>query len=142
MEIEKTSIKQLFQEMTGGNAVEVVQGIVKSENPIKIQIINDEKLVVGENITYIPRHLTDYKTVIDIVQKDGSVDSKTKKDGSHSHSGVHGQTSATPHSHALETFHIYSVEMTVYNALKVGEKVHILSFNQGKQYYVLDRVEL
>lgn len=30
--------------------------------------------------------------------------------------------------------------MTVYNGLKVGEKVHLLSFNNGKKYYVLDRV--
>jgi len=28
----------------------------------------------------------------------------------------------------------------VYNALKVGEKVHLLSLNNGKKYYVLDRV--
>jgi hypothetical protein len=27
----------------------------------------------------------------------------------------------------------------VYNALKVGETVFILSFNQGKKYYILDR---
>lgn len=142
METEKTSIKQLFQQMNGSNHVEVVQGIVKSENPIKIQIINDEKLMIGENITYIPRHLTDYKTKIDIVQNDGDIDSKTKNDGSHSHSGVHGQTSATPHSHALDSFNIFGAEITVYNALKAGEKVHILSFHQGKQYYVLDRIAL
>ena len=141
-ETEKTSIKQLFQEMSGGDTVEVLQGIVKSENPIKIQMINDEKLVIGENITYIPRHLTDYKTNIDIVQKDGSIDSKTKNDGSHSHSGTHGQTSATTHSHSLDTFHIYGAEITVYNALKEGEKVHVLSFHHGKQYYVLDRIAL
>ena len=30
--------------------------------------------------------------------------------------------------------------MTVYNGLKVGEKVHLLSLNNGKKYYVLDRV--
>ncbi len=141
-ETEKTSVKQLFQEMNKGNTVEVLQGIVISENPIKIQMINDEKLIIGTNITYIPRHLTDYKTHIDIVQKDGVVDSHTKIDGNHSHSGVHGQTSATAHTHSLDTFHIYDMEITVYNALKVGEKVHILSFNHGKQYYVLDRVML
>lgn len=141
-ETEKTSIKQLFQQMSSGNTVEVLQGMVISENPIKIQMINDEKLIIGANITYIPRHLTDYKTQIDIVQKGGTIDSKTKTDGSHSHSGVHGQTSATTHSHALDTFHIYDMEITVYNALKTGEKVHILSFHQGKQYYVLDRVAL
>ncbi len=51
-ETEKTSVKQLFQEMNKGNTVEVLQGIVISENPIKIQMINDEKLIIGTNITY------------------------------------------------------------------------------------------
>ena len=36
---EKTSFKQLFQEMTGNKEVEVLQGIVKSEKPLKIQIV-------------------------------------------------------------------------------------------------------
>lgn len=30
--------------------------------------------------------------------------------------------------------------MTVYNALKAGETVHLLSLNKGKLYYILDRV--
>lgn len=30
--------------------------------------------------------------------------------------------------------------MTVNNALTVGEKVYLLSFNKGKQYYILERV--
>ena len=60
-ETEKTSLKQLFQGMIKDD-VEVLQGIVKSVNPLKIQIEGDEKLTIGENITYIPRHLTDYKT--------------------------------------------------------------------------------
>lgn len=69
-ETEKTSLKQLFQGMIKDD-VEVLQGIVKSVNPLKIQIEGDEKLTIGENITYIPRHLTDYKTEL-------SFDEKTK----------------------------------------------------------------
>ncbi len=30
--------------------------------------------------------------------------------------------------------------MSVNNALSVGEKVYLLSFNKGKQYYILERV--
>lgn len=78
METEKTSIKQLLQQMNENNTVTVLQGVVKSENPIKIQMINDEKLIIGENITYIPRHLTDYKTKIDIVQKMETLTAKQK----------------------------------------------------------------
>ena len=60
-ESEQTSLKGLFQGMCGGD-VQVLQGIVKSASPLKIQIVNDEKLVIGPNITYVPRHLTNYTT--------------------------------------------------------------------------------
>uniref|UniRef100_A0AAU8AX28 DUF2577 domain-containing protein n=1 Tax=Dulem virus 37 TaxID=3145755 RepID=A0AAU8AX28_9CAUD len=152
---EKTSIKQLIQGMTG-DGVEVIQGTVKSVNPLKIQIVNDNKLTISSAITYIPRHLTDYTTTVDIVQGTGSLNSGTAKDGSHTHAysgetdsggdpahthSYNGTTQGSAHSHALSSFNIYKATMTVYNALKVGETVHILSFNHGKQYYVLDRIE-
>ena len=151
---KSTSLKGLFQGMAAGD-VEVLQGIVKSASPLKIQIVNDEKLVIGQNITYIPRHLTDYTTNVDILQGKGSVQSNTSTDGSHTHSysrntesagepshshAYSGETQSKSHSHSLSTFNIYGATMTVYNALKTGEKVHILSFNHGKQYYVLDRI--
>jgi hypothetical protein len=151
---EQTSLKGLIQGMVGGE-VEVLQGTVKSTSPLKIQIANDDKLVIGPNITYIPRHLTDYTTTVDIVQGKGSVVSSTASDGSHTHSyngntdsagdpahthPYSGTTQGKAHTHALSTFNIYGATMTVYNALKVGETVHILSFNNGKQYYVLDRI--
>lgn len=123
---EKTSIKQLIQGMTG-DGVEVVQGIVKSVSPLKIQIVNDDKLTISSAITYVPRHLTDYSATVDIVQGNGTVSGRT--------------ATADDHTHALSSFNIYKATMTVYNALKVGETVHILSFNHGKQYYVLDRIE-
>lgn len=153
-ETDKTSLKQLIQGMAS-NGTEVLQGIVKSENPLKIQIVNDEKLIIGPNITYVPRHLTDYTTMVDIVQGGGGIAGSTATDGSHTHlySGntegggnpVHshtysGETQGKPHSHTLSTLNIYGVIMTVRNSLKAGEKVHVLAFNHSKQYYVLDRV--
>lgn len=120
-ETEKTSLKQLFQGMAG-DGVEVLRGIVKSASPLKIQIVNDDKLTIGPNITYIPRHLTDYTADCTITKGTGSVDGPTS-DGSR-----------------LTDFTLNG-SITVHNALKVGEKVHVLSFNHGKQYYLLDRTE-
>lgn len=151
-----TSIKALFQQMaSAGGEVEVLQGTVVSENPLRIQIANDEKLIVGPNNVYVPRHLTDYITIVDIEQSGGRIsNSNTKTDGGHTHdysgntdsagdpSHKHhysGTTESRVHSHAIDTFNIYGAKMTVYNALKTGEQVHILSFHKGKQYYVLDR---
>lgn len=122
-ETEKTSIKQLFQGMVGEGA-EVLQGIVKSVSPLKIQIVNDEKLTIGPNITYVPRHLTDYDTEVTVHWRTESA------------SGGSGDAAYASHDHAIEG----RKAIRVHNALKVGEKVHVLSFNHGKQYYVLDRV--
>ena len=122
-ESEKTSLKQLIQGMTS-SGIEVLQGIVKSASPLKIQIVNDEKLIIGPNITYVPWHLTDYTTEV-------TVEWETENA-----SGGSGDAAFASHSHAIEG----RKAIRVHNALKVGEKVHILAFNHGKQYYVLDRV--
>lgn len=120
---EKTSLKQLFQGMAG-DGPQVLQGIVKSVGPLKIQIVNDEKLVIGPNITYVPRHLTDYDTevTVDWFTEDAS--------------GGSGDAAYASHKHAIKG----RKPIRVHNALKVGEVVHVLSFNHGKQYYVLDRI--
>ena len=122
-ETEKTSIKQLFQGMVGDGA-EVLQGIVKSVSPLKIQIVNDEKLTIGPNITYVPWHLTDYTTEV-------TVEWRTENA-----SGDSGDAAYASHNHAI----LGRKKIIVHNALKVGDKVHVLSFNHGKQYFVLDRV--
>lgn len=122
-ESEKTSLKQLIQGMTD-SGVEVLQGIVKSASPLKIQIVNDEKLIIGPNITYVPWHLTNYTTEV------------TVEWATENTSGGSGEAAYASHRHAISG----RKRITVHNALKAGEKVHVLSFNHGKQYFVLDRV--
>ena len=46
---------------------------------------------------------------------------------------------ASAHIHSLQTFVIEGALMTVYNALKVGESVYLLRFNNGKSYIALER---
>lgn len=143
-----TSIKEIFQGMQV-ESMEVIRGTVVSANPLKIQAESDEKLVIRSNSIYVPKHLTDYIAKVDIKMSDSM--NIQIAGGSHTHSGgeheehVDGDGSHThdggSHSHALSGFNIEGATMTVYNALKVGEKVHMLSFSCGKQYYVLDRAE-
>ena len=103
-----TSLKAMFQGLIP-DQIGLLQGTVKSIAPLSIQIENDDKLLIGENITYVPRHLTNYETVVDIVQETNPIN-------------------------------IRKAKMTVYNALKIGDTVHLLSLNLGKQYYILDKV--
>lgn len=119
---EQTSLKGLFQGMAAGG-VEILQGIIKSAIPLKIQIVNDEKLTIGPNITYVPRHLTDYTTTCTLSK------------------GAKGNVYGPASDGSRLTDFTFSGSITVFNALKAGEKVHVLSFSHGKQYYVLDRVD-
>jgi len=121
-----SSIKEVIQGLIpDGDGV--IEGRVISESPLQIQAINDDKLILSENLLCLPRHLSKYKTTIDIELGGGILDSKTDAQA------------CGPHIHKLNTYNIYSATMTVYNQLKVGEIVYMLSFNQEKKYYILDR---
>lgn len=122
-ETEKNSIKELFQGMVG-EGTQVLQGIVKSASPLKIQIVGDDKLTVGPNNAYVPKHLTDYDTEVTVQWQTEGV------------SGGSGAEAYASHGHPIAG----RKAIRVHNALKTGERVHVLSFNHGKQYYVLDRV--
>ncbi|MCD8015518.1 MAG: DUF2577 domain-containing protein [Lachnospiraceae bacterium] len=124
---DETSLKGIIQGMMFDNA-ELMQGTVISASPLKIQMANDEKLIINERITVVPRHLSDYTTTATYTVGDGSLSSVTTYNGDDSH------------RHSLSAFTLTKGTITVYNALKTGDTVYVLSLNRGKLYYVLDRV--
>jgi len=145
-----TSLKGLIQSLQIKD-MDIIQGVVISESPIKIQVIGDEKLILTENIICLPRHLTDYKTTVDIMASGDTIggESQTALSGGHTHTGGeheghqnNGGThihSGGEHSHGIDVFNIKGAKMTVHNALKKSDIVFILSFNRGAKYYILDR---
>lgn len=101
-ESRETSLKGLFQGMIPRD-VELLQGTVISTNPLRIQMVNDSKLIISSISTVIPEHLTDHtETITDA-------------------SGV-------------------SAQITVHRALQTGDRLHLLSVQRGKKYFVLGRV--
>ena len=96
----ETSLKQLFQSMIPGGP-ELMEGKVIQINPLKIQMTNDEKLIINERITIVPWHLTDYKTRATYRKMDGTLDSWTKNDGSHA------DPIGGTHVHHGEDFNLY-----------------------------------
>lgn len=129
---EETSIKQLIQNIAGGEMPEILQGTVILENPLKIQIEGDAKWIITENNTIVSWQLTDYETEI-------TFDDPNRKqvfttwDMSETLESLESKISFKE----PKTKH----KITVHNKLVKGEKVYILSFHHGKQYYVLDRVK-
>ena len=71
-----------------------------------------------------------------------SKDSKSSNDAKDEPKGDYHKVESSKesaHIHSLKTFSIESGLLTVYNALKTGESVYLLRFNDGKSYYALER---
>ncbi len=112
--IPETGLKGIIQAMTESGE-KLLQGNVISISPLRIQMVNDEKLIITERITIVPQHLTDYQVIMS-----ASLITSYEEE----------------HSHSVNVNNLF----TVRNALKVGDRVIVLSLNKGKLYYVLDRV--
>ena len=119
-------VKGLIVEIIKNNRdMGVIMGSVISASPLKIQVLGDEKLVLNERITLVPRELTDYTVAADI--SGGTVTGST------------GSAGDPAHSHNLTALAGKEVQMLVKNGLKAGEIVYMLSYNHGKKYLVLGR---
>lgn len=132
-----TGIKQLIQSMAP-EAPSVKEGIVTSASPLEVTLKNDAKMVLSANSLVVPRSLTDYQVEVDLETGAGSLISKTKTDGKHTHEELSGSDDGA-HSHFLATFTVRDGVLMIHNALKKGDTVYLLAFNSGKQYYILDR---
>ncbi len=87
---DPTSIKGVFQDLVP-KAEGIIRGIVISVSPLSIQIVNDEKRILNESQLIVPQNLTDFTVKMDIILSDGTLKSKTKVDGDHTHD-YKGQT--------------------------------------------------
>lgn len=144
------SVKQIMQQMVQNDDGAVIEAKVISASPLKVQATNDEKLVLSAATLTVPRHLTNYTTSATYSLGKGGIASVTEGDGKHAHaggthgghtggSGQHEHTGDGEHDHHLVSFALTNGTITVHNALKVGEYVYLLPYNNGKKYYILDR---
>ena len=83
-----------------------------------------------------PEQATSFKQLfMSMLPNDGDIVVGTVTNESHKVES----SKASAHIHSLQTFVIEGALMTVYNALKVGESVYLLRFNNGKSYIALER---
>ena len=65
----------------------------------------------------------------------------TKVDGEHQHVDSRGgDTSKVKHKRYVEKLNAYKMTLKVYTHLQKDDLAYLLSINNGKLYYVLDRV--
>ena len=134
---EAQSIMSIIRGATMSEDGSVIEAKVIGVNPLKVQATNDDKLILNAGSLVVPWHLTDYTTKVTYRLDKGTLDSETYNDGAH---GGHVGGDGT-HVNHLKTFNLYKGTMTVYNALKVGDMIYLLRYNDGKKYFILDRKE-
>lgn len=134
---EAQSIMSIIRGATMSEDGSVIEAKVIGVNPLKVQATNDDKLILNAGSLVVPWHLTDYTTKMTYRLDKGTLDSETYNDGAH---GGHVGGDGT-HVNHLKTFNLYKGTMTVYNALKVGDMIYLLCYNDGKKYFILDRKE-
>ena len=134
---EAQSIMSIIRGATMSEDGSVIEAKVIGVNPLKVQATNDDKLILNAGSLVVPWHLTDYTTKMTYRLDKGTLDSETYNDGAH---GGHVGGDGT-HVNHLKTFNLYKGTMTVYNALKVGDMIYLLRYNDGRKYFILDRKE-
>lgn len=97
-------------------------GKVTSTNPLKISI--EQKMTLGSAQLILTKSVTDYTTTV-------TVNWSTESQG-----GGDGESSSTSQNHSIKG----EKQMTIHNALKVGEEVVLLKQKGGQKYLVIDRV--
>lgn len=134
------TIKQAATEaVEAGKPVQVCFGKVINTSPI--QILVDQKMILGSAQLVLARNVTDFETNVSI-----EWESETKL-GSHTHlvnldtnsgDNVLGHTGPISLAHAHEI--VGSKKMKIHNALEKGEEVILLRMQGGQKYIVLDRI--
>lgn len=97
-------------------------GKVTSVKPLKISV--EQKMTLSAAQLVLTRNVTDFKTKVTVDWTTG-----TKSGGS-------GESSFASHTHEVSG----KKEMTIHNALQVGDEVILLKKKGGQKYLVLDRV--
>ena len=125
------------------NAVENAQmcdlryGTVTSVSPLKVQITN--QFIIPASLFVVPQHLTNYEVECTISQPAQTISGTTEK--STSLKDEDEPLSEHTHEFSVTTNGGKSKQtITVYNALKIGDKVALLRKQGGQSYFILDRI--
>lgn len=125
-----TRLNNLIKEIalnavSNSKPINVVFGIVKSEDPLVIEIEN--KLPLNKNQLILSRNVTDFKTKISF-------------DNPSITHNVNGYLPGTTHKiDKLQFTSNVKNDITIYNGLKKDEEVILIRLEGGQQFIVWDR---
>lgn len=144
-ELVKAMKRAALDAMEASKPVNVYFGEVVSASPLQINV--EQKMILGKAQLILSRNVTDFKTMVTVEWESESA-LTTHKHGLSGNTGSGGEDS---HTHALsgntETTnlkHTHEItgkkEITVHNALAVGDEVILIRQQEGQKYIVIDRI--
>lgn len=124
-------------------------GTVISVKPLKVQVTN--QFTIPEKLLIVPKQLTDYEVEFTFDDEDTEqcVEHRYKEMSIQPTSIQHNQQPFLPNrinfikfkpTQTLTGFEKPKHKITIYNALKVGDKVALLRKQGGQSYFILDRI--
>lgn len=138
-----TSLKGILQ-MLAPEQISMLLGKVASADPLKVQTLNDDKLVIPKNLLVVPEWLTCHKYRAYIQTDAYEASSEPSNDEAHDKkidTPPFTCNVACPHAAHPCAAHQYKSEwIIIQNHLEVDDIVILLSFGGGKKYYILDRL--
>ena len=113
------SVKELIQKMAG-EKTSVVQGIVASENPLQITLINDVAMTIPSSLLIVPEYLSKREKKVKIktcdfnTESGGTVETKSGGTGSTNSAGggntVNGGSGTTGEGGSGDTQHLAEIK--------------------------------
>ena len=125
----KTIKKAAVEAVDASNPASLMYGTVQSVSPLTIYV--DKKLILPESFIIVPEHLTDYETEITFDNRDIKQIYTTWN---------MGETQESSQSKLSFKQPAVKHKITIYNALKQGDKVLLLRQQGGQRFLVVDRV--
>ena len=125
----KDKIQKIIQDLPA--QVEILEAVVVAVNPLKIEIVGDSKRLIDSDLIVVAQHLTTYQVEVDLTtgaSPKGEFEIDLK-----------------PLPEVWDGYFVRNVKLlkgtlTLYNGLKVGDKVICQSSRYAQRYYIIDRV--
>lgn len=135
----KAMKRAALEAVEASKPVNVYFGQVVSASPLQINV--EQKMILGKAQLILSRNVTDFKTMV-TVQWETEKEEKTHthkvegSDGEGDSINITSKTQSAKHTHDI----VGKKEITIHNALEVGDEVILIRQQEGQKYVVIDRI--
>lgn len=135
----KAMKRAALEAVEASKPVNVYFGQVVSASPLQINV--EQKMILGKAQLILSRNVTDFKTMV-TVQWETEKEEKTHthkvegSDGEGDSINITSKTQNVKHTHEI----VGQKEITIHNALEVGDEVILIRQQEGQKYVVIDRI--